>query len=152
VACELGLVGHGPRTAGVERQRAAPVSHTVTARACRCRYRVEILPITTANGAHLPPPTWLLRPAPAPPLATASASVLVLVHFLGILPRTGPDATKWKYSAADDDGDGVEMQPKHTAAPRPGSGSMPRPRRTPERRGSDGGRLLFLRPQVWSTA
>jgi hypothetical protein len=36
--------------------------------------------------------------------------------FFGVLPRTGPGATKRKYSAADDDRDGVKMQPKHTVA------------------------------------
>jgi hypothetical protein len=30
--------------------------------------------------------------------------------YFGILPRTGPGATKWKYSAADNDGDVVKMQ------------------------------------------
>jgi hypothetical protein len=35
-----------------------------------------------------------------------------------VLPRTGPGATKWKYSAADGERDRAKMQPKHTVAPR----------------------------------
>jgi hypothetical protein len=51
--------------------------------------------------------------------------------FFGILPRTGPGATKWKYPAADGDRDGVKMQPKHAVAPRhrrPGTRSAGGPR------------------------